>query len=135
MAGTSDKGACADCGSPYVRQVEKTRIARNELDPTDPRYRPSNYDGAYTDINGKGDAGYSQTTTLGWEKSCECATDKIVPQLILDPFSGSGTTGEVALMNGRNYIGTELNPEYAQLSEKRISTALGMLGEVTVEHR
>jgi site-specific DNA-methyltransferase (adenine-specific) len=54
---------------------------------------------------------------------------------ILDPFSGSGTTGEVALMNGRNYIGTELNPEYAQLSEKRISTALGMLGDVTVEHR
>lgn len=51
---------------------------------------------------------------------------------ILDPFSGSGTTGEVALSLGRNYIGTELNPEYAKLSEKRIGDAIGMFGEVSV---
>ncbi len=39
---------------------------------------------------------------------------------VLDPFSGSGTTGVVALRNGRNYLGCELNPEYAELSRKRI---------------
>jgi DNA modification methylase len=52
---------------------------------------------------------------------------------VLDPFSGSGTTGEVALTNGRNYVGVELNPEYAALSEKRITNAIGMLGEVRVD--
>jgi site-specific DNA-methyltransferase (adenine-specific) len=51
---------------------------------------------------------------------------------VLDPFSGSGTTGEVALTHGRDYIGIELNPEYAALSEKRISNAIGMLGSVEV---
>jgi len=51
---------------------------------------------------------------------------------VLDPFSGSGTTGEVALLNDRNYVGIELNPDYAALSEKRISVAVGMLGKVTV---
>lgn len=51
---------------------------------------------------------------------------------VLDPFSGSGTTGEVALLNGRNYVGTELNPDYARLSEKRISEAVGLLGNVEV---
>jgi DNA modification methylase len=51
---------------------------------------------------------------------------------VLDPFSGSGTTGEVALQKGRNYVGVELNPEYAALSEKRITNAIGMLGEVRV---
>jgi DNA modification methylase len=51
---------------------------------------------------------------------------------VLDPFSGSGTTGEVALTYGRNYVGVELNPEYAALSEKRITNAIGMLGEVRV---
>ena len=51
---------------------------------------------------------------------------------VLDPFSGSGTTGEVALKLGRNYIGCELNPDYARLSEKRITEALGMFAEVTV---
>jgi DNA modification methylase len=51
---------------------------------------------------------------------------------ILDPFSGSGTTGVVALRNGRNYVGTELNPEYAELSRHRISDDCGMFGEVEV---
>ena len=49
---------------------------------------------------------------------------------VLDPFSGSGTTGEVALKLGRNYIGTELNPDYAKLSEKRITEAIGLMGKV-----
>lgn len=52
--------------------------------------------------------------------------------LVLDPFSGSGTTGEVALKLDRNYVGTELNPEYAKLSEKRIYNAIGMMGTVEV---
>lgn len=52
---------------------------------------------------------------------------------VLDPFSGSGTTGEVALKYGRNYIGLELNPDYAKLSEKRISEAIGMFGEVEIK--
>ena len=49
---------------------------------------------------------------------------------VLDPFSGSGTTGEVALQNGREYIGVELNPNYAELSQRRITKAIGMLGKV-----
>jgi DNA modification methylase len=51
---------------------------------------------------------------------------------IIDPFSGSGTTGVVALRNGRNYVGCELNPEYAALSKQRISDDCGMFGDVEV---
>lgn len=39
---------------------------------------------------------------------------------VLDPFNGSGTTGVVAIENGRNYIGIELNEKYAVMSEKRL---------------
>jgi DNA modification methylase len=39
---------------------------------------------------------------------------------VLDPFSGAGTTGMVALRHGRSYIGCELNPEYVELSRERI---------------
>lgn len=39
---------------------------------------------------------------------------------VLDPFSGAGTTGLVALRHGRSYVGLELNPEYAELSRFRI---------------
>ena len=40
---------------------------------------------------------------------------------ILDPFNGSGTTGEVAIKHGRNYIGIELNPDYIELTNKRLA--------------
>lgn len=52
---------------------------------------------------------------------------------VLDPFSGSGTTGEVALRFGRNYLGCELNPEYAEISRSRIESAIGLLGNVSIE--
>lgn len=35
---------------------------------------------------------------------------------VLDPFSGSGTTGLAAQRTGRKYIGIDLNPEYLDLS-------------------
>ncbi|MBT4698280.1 site-specific DNA-methyltransferase [Candidatus Woesearchaeota archaeon] len=44
--------------------------------------------------------------------------------IVIDPFMGSGTTAVVARNNGRKYIGCELNPEYAALSEKRISESV-----------
>ena len=40
--------------------------------------------------------------------------------LVLDPFTGSGTTGVVALKNGRNFVGCELNPQYAEMAKERI---------------
>lgn len=38
---------------------------------------------------------------------------------VLDPFSGSGTTGICAVANGRKYVGIELNKEYIELSNER----------------
>jgi DNA modification methylase len=40
--------------------------------------------------------------------------------LILDPFTGAGTTGLVATRKGRRFIGTELNPDYANMARNRI---------------
>jgi site-specific DNA-methyltransferase (adenine-specific) len=40
--------------------------------------------------------------------------------IVLDPFMGSGTTALVAKRLGRNYLGIELNPDYAREAEQRI---------------
>jgi site-specific DNA-methyltransferase (adenine-specific) len=44
---------------------------------------------------------------------------------ILDPFGGSGTTGKVAVENGRKAVLCELNPEYVELIDKRTMTTMG----------
>ena len=44
--------------------------------------------------------------------------------VVLDPFMGSGTTGMVAAMHQRNFIGFELNQEYCKIAEKRIEPYL-----------
>ena len=43
--------------------------------------------------------------------------------IVLDPFMGSGTTAQVALQHGRQYLGCELNPEYQPLIEERVRNA------------
>ena len=44
--------------------------------------------------------------------------------IVLDPFMGSGTTAQVALQHGRQYLGCELNPNYETLQTERIAGAL-----------
>lgn len=43
-------------------------------------------------------------------------------ETIYDPFMGSGTTAVSAIKEGRNYIGSEINPEYIKIIESRIIT-------------
>ncbi|TDO30688.1 DNA modification methylase [Kribbella sp. VKM Ac-2527] len=40
--------------------------------------------------------------------------------LVLDPFFGTGTVGLVAAEQGRDWLGIELNPDYARIAEQRL---------------
>ena len=40
--------------------------------------------------------------------------------LVLDPFTGSGTVGVVAVKHGRRFVGVEINPDYALMAASRI---------------
>ena len=43
--------------------------------------------------------------------------------IVLDPFSGAGTTAFVSAENNRNYIGIELNQDYIDIAEQRTNNA------------
>jgi DNA modification methylase len=47
-----------------------------------------------------------------------------IGDIVLDPFMGSGTTAQVAMQHGRQYLGCELNPTYKDLQEERIQTQI-----------
>ena len=48
---------------------------------------------------------------------------------VLDPFAGSGTTGVVAKRLRRDFIGCEINPDYAQMAADRIAAATPQGGQ------
>ena len=44
--------------------------------------------------------------------------------IIYDPFMGSGTTAKMAILNNRNYIGSEISSEYCEICKVRISDTI-----------
>jgi len=112
LAGSSARGACAECGTPWPREVR----AEGGLIGTD--WFP---DKSLTAGRVQGlptiPPGYEQRD-LGFVPGCECGAP-VVPCVILDPFSGSGTTLQVARELGRRSVGFELNPAYHKISESR----------------
>jgi len=54
----------------------------------------------------------AQDHILSWSNSGD---------LVLDPFTGSGTTCKAAKELGRNFLGFEINPEYCKIAERRIA--------------
>jgi len=112
-AGTSERGACAPCGSPYRRTTERTAMVIDRSNRND-------HTGNRTGASGHMVKPPTSTTT-GWEPTCGCGSDERRACLVLDPFMGSGTTGFVAKSLGRDFVGYELNPEYIKLAEERLA--------------
>jgi DNA modification methylase len=63
------------------------------------------------------------TKVLGITPRCDCDAPTHAG-IVLDPFSGSGTTCVVARKLGRHYIGIDLQPDYVKMSEKRLAEML-----------
>lgn len=122
-AGTSERGACAACGAPWSRVVERTAM----------EIRRSDWgEGAGTRTAASGTMTKPPTSqTLGWQPGCTCDAD-VIPCTVMDPFFGSGTTGLVADQLGRDCIGIELNPTYADIAEKRIRGDAPLIVELEV---
>ena len=121
LAGTSERGVCADCGAPWVRVPEKETATVNRK-PNPARIVP---DGVNGSGHRRGGFYGSDTQTLGWQPTCGCNADT-VPATVLDPFAGSGTTLAVAQALGRKSVGLDLNAEYLEIAKRYINRADGI---------
>lgn len=124
LAGTSEKGQCPECGAPWERIVDHT---------------PGEYD--YSERgehvgNGQQASGTQKKAatreTTGWQSTCDCPEHVPQPQTILDPFSGAGTTGVVALAKGRDFIGVDVSEEYCEMAADRIRQDAPLMNRVGV---
>ena len=129
LSSTSEHGACTECDAPWKRKLERGEVAERKTRDA--------YIGV---IPGRDSATRMQSvdmeavpyTTVGWEPTCECGVETVKPCLVLDPFTGSGTVGVVSMRLGRDFVGTELNPDYADLAVKRIENDQPMFNHVVV---
>lgn len=124
-AGTSHKGCCPACGSPWRRVTEKDRVATRSGATSKVYADPENspYEQHSGTIVGNRDPFRHCTTTktVGWEPGCQCDRGDPVPCVVLDPFNGAATTGVVSLAEGRRYVGIDLNPDYLAISRRRLA--------------
>jgi DNA modification methylase len=126
LAGTSECGCCAACGSPYERVVVKvggevnTKVVDGGRDRSFAWSR-NGKDGSGSTLDGV----VPRKETVGWQRTCGCPTADLVPCSVLDPFVGSGTTVAVAVELGRCGVGIELNEEYLRdCAVPRVEAAL-----------
>lgn len=121
------KGCCQECGAQLAPMVESERVAtRPGLDSKvydrPPVHEDSPLQTHHGDLCGNRDPGrhVTQNNVVGYRPTCNCDTLSVVPCRVIDPFSGTGTTGQTACFMGHDYVGIELNPDYAQHSTEHI---------------
>jgi DNA modification methylase len=124
LAGTSEKGCCPGCGAPWRRVVRKDRKPTRPGKDSKIRmprgwagngvpHKASEWNRSKEEVGNRDPMRHvTEVETVGWGPSCGCPEQPPVPCLVLDPFNGSGKTGEQALLLGRSYVGMDLSWEY-----------------------
>ena len=111
ILGWSPSGVCVACGEGRRPVVAKEYTSVGALHSNN---------GATThrsaDSGGKGS---TEATITGYACACPDTTAPTRPAVVLDPFSGTGTTAAVAHHLGRHGIGIDLSADYLRLAEWR----------------
>lgn len=122
LAGTSQRGCCARCGSPIERIVETNNpskyAAGDDRGWANTHQKTSNPQSSKS-MHRNGSNVASSAVTVGWQPTCNCMAET-KPCTVLDPFFGAGTTALVSQELDCQCIGIELNAEYIEIAKKRL---------------
>lgn len=131
-AGTSERGRCPDCGARWTRQTSPA-LDVGHTGITDTAYESRSTAGRLAKLRQaareQGTEYTGARVTTGWARGCGCRPLP-VPDVVLDPFGGAGTTGLVADGLQRDAILVELNPEYVGIAERRLRDDAPLFVEV-----
>lgn len=113
------KEVCIKCGNPKVLDYELNRDDKG----FEGRPDNNNYEEKSTMNNPalwkKGTVWAKEKIINGYKPTCKCNAE-FTGGIVLDPFFGAGTTGLVALKQGKKFLGIELNKEYIEIANKRL---------------
>jgi len=117
LLATCPEAICTSCGLPQKRSVRTWRVPLGDGSPG--RHEDDGYVMRFEKL-------WNTLRQTGDLIACGCGTPT-VNGVVLDPFFGAGTVGLVAEEHGRDWIGIEINSDYAELARHRISQARGGL--------
>jgi len=110
LAGSPAK-ICVYCGLPKVQIVESSHPGGTQF-----QGKYSGQKDTQGGLTTKGSFG----RVIG-DSHCSCEPQEYERGVVLDPFSGSGTTALAAKKLGRSYIGIDISGEYVEMSRSRLS--------------
>jgi DNA modification methylase len=121
LAGSSPT-ACFSCNAPWRPVVSSRRLVAGEKAPSGPSDPEAELRKGRAHSRSWAQSGkvLNHRETMDWEPTCG-HDDPGARCTVLDPFSGAATTGIVAARLGRNYLGVELSPDFAQLAHRRLA--------------
>jgi len=118
ILGWSPSGVCVACGEGRRPVVAKAQVGGSDF-----------AGGKWHDGGKSGDGGVTrgtlasrttaEATITGYACACPDTTAPTRPAVVLDPFSGTGTTAAVAHILGRHGVGIDLSADYLRLAEWR----------------
>jgi len=125
----SPRWVCSKCGKPRERIIETDNPSKQLADDGirgwsnlagQKTSNPQSVKSLHRNISpdGKTKGVYYSGKTIDWS-DCGCG-EKWVGGIVLDPFGGSGTVGQVARKLGRRFILIEIIPEYCKIAEQRV---------------
>lgn len=121
LASTPAAGICSKCGRPWARVIDKDKPPASIYTSS---AKPEEINPVGNHLVGMGQKYQNwldshPARTLGFRPTCTCKAPS-EPALVLDCFSGSGTTGAVAKRLGRKAILIDISPEYCEMARKRV---------------
>lgn len=125
----SSSGCCEACGRQYAPVVESFRVPTRPGNNTKVGRVSTSHDSPYWDHSGSvvGNRDPKRHTTatrvLEYKPSCSCEKSARARPVVLDPYTGSGTTGRVAIYLGADFVGCELSEKYAvEIAQPRLDS-------------
>jgi len=116
LAGSSDK-ACNQCCAPWVKEY----IIKEKGTATDTTEYSKKLGGKSAATRTRGNITADTREFVGYKPTCDCKRSLDTGKsIVLDPFCGTGVTGEVAIKNKRDFIGIDISEKYCKIAREKI---------------
>lgn len=114
-AAVSEAGVCGRCGAnriPVIQGATGGSKGKSWHDHAN--------DKEFGNAKSVSSKDYQPAIITGWKKGCNCKSSPDAPPLILDPYTGTSTTGVVSMSRGCAYIGIDIDPRCINASKERL---------------